>query len=186
MRISGTSTRAATRLISSSKAQSPEARSSTSSGSLSPSSSESVREQVGRPPAHGHDAGVALVEPGLLDRPHHPLAVGAGDLALQLEAELAVEQQVGVAVGLRLEVHHPARRCRRGRSRGAPRRRAAGRASSAPPRASASPRRAPRGRGRAGHRSGSRTWSFSSVRGKCTRSGRGTSGRRVASPAMGK
>ena len=47
--------------------------------------------------AHGHDAGVALVEPGLLDRPHHRLAVGAGDLALQLEAELAVEQEVGVA-----------------------------------------------------------------------------------------
>ena len=107
MRISGTSTREATRLISSSKAQSAEARSSTSTGSLSPSSSESVRSRSDDPLAHGDDAGVALVEPGLLDRPHHRLAVGAGDLALELEAELAVDQQVGVAVGLRLEVHHP-------------------------------------------------------------------------------
>src|SRR5437763_127172 len=37
-------------------------------------------EEVDDRGAHGHDAGVALVEPGLLDRPHHRLAVGAGDL----------------------------------------------------------------------------------------------------------
>ncbi len=56
--------------------------------------------------AHGHDAGVPLVEPGLFDQVHQPLPIGrVADLALQLEADLAVHQEVGVAVRGDLQVH---------------------------------------------------------------------------------
>src|SRR6202035_1726602 len=55
--------------------------------------------------AHRHDAGVALVEPGLVDGPHEGLPVGlGGQLALELEAELAVQVDAGAPVRQVLDV----------------------------------------------------------------------------------